>query len=77
MDSQIMYLKAVLLWLSWQLIWTRMNQNNPYKVMKLILMAVTPNVLDIKLLHYFFTIQPCAVYLDLLLWTLKTSPHMK
>ena len=30
-------------------------------------MAVSPNVLNIKLLHYLFTIQPCGIYLDILL----------
>ena len=49
----------------------------PYKVKKPILMVVTPNVLDIKLLHYLSTIQPCGIYLDLPQWRLKTSPHVK
>ena len=38
---------------------------------KHILMAVTPDVKDIKLLHYLSTIQPCVIYLDLLLCRLK------
>ena len=77
MVSQITYLKAVLLQLSWQLIWTRMAQNILYKAKKLILMAVIHDALDIKPLHYSFTIQPSRIYLDWLLWRLKISLHMK
>ena len=38
------------------------------------LMTVTPNVLDIKLLHYLSTIQPCSINLVLLIWRL-TQAH--
>ena len=41
-------LKSMLLWLSWQLIWTRMAQNIHNKAKKLILMAVIHEVLDIN-----------------------------
>ena len=51
-----MYLKAVHLWLSWHLIWTGMGWSIPYKVRKPIFMAVIPDELDIKLLHYLSTI---------------------
>ena len=73
MDSQITYLKAVLLWLIWQLICTRMVQNITSKVKKPILIAVTPDVLDIKLLHYLSTIQPCSVYLRLATMEVKNE----
>ena len=44
-----------------------MVQGIPYKVKKSIIMVVTPDVLDIKILHDLSTIQPCGIYLDLLL----------
>ena len=77
MENQITYLKAVLLWLSWQLIWTKMDQNIPYKVKKLILMAVIHNVLNIKLLHYLFYHTGKWCILRLATMEVKMSPHMK
>ena len=68
MESQIMYLKAVLLWAELAIDVDQDGPEHPSQgERKLILMAVILNVLDIKLMHYSFTIQPCSLYLDWLL----------
>ena len=65
MTSQIMFLKVVHQWHSWQLTWIRMVQSIHYRPKTHISIAATQGAQAIKLWHCLYITRPCVVYLGL------------